>query len=111
MRRAIPRITRPLCRPIWHPTSLLAGRQFSVSALQAAEKNDFTWQDRLRRKLWGTNAPAETPVVAEKKQVEDRAGYVEAIDARELRIVGLEKGLEEWDVPAYVLPLTNSLSN
>lgn len=42
------------------------------------------------------------------RKIENMEGYVEAIDARGLRIVGLEEGLGEWDVPTYALlpPLT-----
>ena len=68
--------------------------------------------DRVRSKLWGGDAPGPadpytrtslTPVEAAPEV--DKSGYVPAVDARDLQIVGLDTPTGVWEVDTFA-PLT-----
>ncbi|KAH8146393.1 uncharacterized protein LAJ45_09586 [Morchella importuna] len=72
----------------------------------------LSFTERLRNKLWRPGAvpqpeeadqqlaAAAAPPAARKPS--DIPGYVEALDARDLPVVGLDPALEEWDVPVFI---------
>jgi hypothetical protein len=72
--------------------------------------------EKLRRKLWGTDAPPGSTDPYTKKpaaegetavaQTVDRPGYVEATDGRGLPIAGLEEPMGVWEIDSYA-PLLN----
>ncbi|PWW72540.1 hypothetical protein C7212DRAFT_366510, partial [Tuber magnatum] len=112
MRRAIPRITRPLatrpcCRTCCHPTTVATAPRHFATAIP--KKADLPLQEVLRRKIWGTDeapgAPGTPPPAPQIPVVEeptkDEEGYIEESDGRALPIVGLMPGLTEWDVPTF----------
>lgn len=109
MRRSLSRILAP--RP---PAPRLHRPLCVSSALHA------NWRDRLHGRLWGANA-AETAAAAaaaaanaSKTESDPLPAplplpaahqYLEALDARSLRVVGADLPGVEWAIPAFVLPL------
>lgn len=65
---------------------------------------------RLHKKLWGNEVPTpadpytrrtEQPVIPEEEI--NRENYIEALDARELPILGLDVPLGTWEMDRYIL--------
>ncbi|KAI5782629.1 hypothetical protein EDC01DRAFT_789427 [Geopyxis carbonaria] len=109
MNRAVLRLrpSRLLARPTPPHTPRLSLQQCRAAS---------TLQERLRRKLWGTNDPVDPELAAAETATEeavDRTNYVAAIDARGLPIAGVEVPLGVWQVdsyaPSYVVRDTASL--
>jgi hypothetical protein len=94
MRRAIHHTfsVRPL---LSLSTSVRLSRTLATEALPI--------QERIRRKLWGSDAPPgpQDPYIGEPPAPPvkvDRSNYVEATDARGLPIVAVKEKFARWEV-------------
>lgn len=108
MRRTVPRILA------LRPPAPRLRRPFGLSALHA------DWRDNIHKRLWGDNAAATAAAAAaaaaaatSKPEPEPvplpvplapSDHYLEALDARALRIVGTGIPSDDWIIPAFVLP-------
>lgn len=105
MRRTLPRILAPRPRPHLRRT------------LTTASALHVDWRDRLHKKLWGANAAAAAaaataatattttlPPPAPLEPAADQTDYMEAFDARPLRIVGLAAPSSSWNIAACAYP-------
>jgi hypothetical protein len=110
MRRALPRIPRTLCVAAAPAPRLLARTRTASSPFRTYATERLSLPERLRRKLWGTDAPpgsadpyTKKPAVAEEVSYDgiDRSSYIEATDARGLPIVGLDQQSGVWEFERY----------
>ena len=110
MRRAIlSRLPRP-CACARCP--LLAPTTTTTSQFVRFASDSPSITERIRRNLWGTDAPpgtsdpyARIPSGARKavESGEVDPDYREALDARGLPIAGLEEPSDMWHIPTHVL--------
>ncbi|KAI5852462.1 hypothetical protein DFP73DRAFT_522561 [Morchella snyderi] len=106
-RAAAPRLASALRGARAVPTT----RLYATKGAAAPPPPALTFTERLRSKLWRPGAvpqpqpeegAAEQLAAPAAKKPSDIPGYVEALDARDLPVVGLDPALEEWDVPVFI---------